>query len=67
MGITIGKARAEERASPDGVAMTSVDRDTGTAKIWTVVGRCGRCCEPKSEENAIDCELGPSIPGKEMR
>jgi hypothetical protein len=66
MDITIGKARAEERARPDAVAITGVNRDTGAAKVWTVVGRRGRSCEPENEEDGIDCQLGPSIPGKEV-
>jgi hypothetical protein len=37
MNITVDKARAEERTSPDTVAIASVDRDTGGAKILTIV------------------------------
>lgn len=66
MNITIDKARAEELAGPDTVAIALVDSDTGMAEVWAVVGRCDGGCQPESEENAIDCELSPSAPGKEM-
>lgn len=66
MNIAISKTGAEKRAGPDGVAMTGVDRDTGGAKIRTVVRRCDGSHEPEDEETGIDCELRPSIPGKEM-
>jgi hypothetical protein len=66
MNITVRKARAEERASPDTVAFAGVDRETGGAEVWTVVGRGDGSREPESEEGAVDCELSPSVPGKEM-
>jgi hypothetical protein len=66
MNITGDKARAEERTGPDIVASASVNRDTGGAKIPTIVGRCGCSYQPEDEQHAVDCKLGPSIPGKEM-
>jgi hypothetical protein len=66
MNITVDKARAEERTSPDTVAIASVNRDTGGAKILTIVGRCDCSYQPEDEQHAVDCKLGPSIPGKEI-
>jgi len=67
MNITVDKARAEERASPDTVAIASVNRDTGGAKIWTIVGRCNCSYQPEGEQHGVDCKLSPSIPGKEIK
>jgi hypothetical protein len=66
MNVAIGKARAEEGARPDAVAVAFIDRDTGAAKIWAIVRRCDSGHEPENQEKGIDCELCPSIPGKEM-
>jgi hypothetical protein len=66
MNITGDKARAEEPTSPDIVASASVDCDTGGTQILTIIGRCGCSYQPEDEQHAVDCKLGPPIPGKEM-
>lgn len=66
MSITIDKARAKERASPDTVAPTGVDRNAGAAQVGAIVWRCGRGRQPESEKDAVNRKLGPSVPGKEM-
>ena len=66
MSVTIDETRAKEMAGPDAVAIASIDRDTGAAEVLTIVGRSDGGCEPEGEENAVDRELGPSIPRKEM-
>jgi hypothetical protein len=66
MSIAADKARAEERTSPDTVAIASVNRNTGGAKVLTIVGRCDCSYQPEGEQHAVDYKLGPSIPGKEM-
>ena len=66
MNITGDNAPTEEPTSPDIVASAGVNCDTGGTKILAIVGRCGCSYQPEGEQHAVDCKLGPSIPGEEM-